>query len=313
MTKMLWRKRGLIFEGDSALPWSRSHAQIPTVSSFKPGVLSIFYSSRDANNLSRIGRVDVDSGDPSKIIARYSAPVLELGLLGTFDDSGMMPSSIVKLHDRIFLYYIGWNVRTNVPYHNSVGLAVSDDGGESFRRAFEGPVMDRTSNEPFFCGTSCVRVEDGLWRNWYMSCTGWENVDGRVEPRYHLKYAESSDGVHWRRDGVIAIDYGSSDEGGIVRATVCKAKNLYQMWFSFRSLVGYRTNSSNSYRIGYAESLDGIKWVRKDRQVGIDVSEDGWDSLMLAYPEVVDIENHRFMFYNGNGFGLTGIGYAIAE
>ncbi|WP_245213935.1 hypothetical protein [Rhodoferax sp. AJA081-3] len=87
-----------------------------------------FYSSRDTHNLSRIGRLDVDAKDPSKIMARHDAPVMELGEPGTFDDSGMMPSSIVKVGDRIFLYYIGWNVRNTVPYHNSVGLAVSDDG-----------------------------------------------------------------------------------------------------------------------------------------------------------------------------------------
>ncbi|WP_245213934.1 hypothetical protein [Rhodoferax sp. AJA081-3] len=134
-----------------------------------------------------------------------------------------------------------------------------------------------------------------------------------MEPRYHLKYAESSDGIHWQRNGVIAIDYGSSDEGGVVRASVCKDGDLYRMWFSYRSLAGYRTKPGSSYRIGYAESVDGITWIRLDEQAGIDVSEEGWDSFMLAYPEVIDIENNRLMFYNGNGFGLTGIGYAIAE
>lgn len=304
---------GEIFESDRTLAWSRSHAQIPTVSSFKPGVISVFYSSRDVHNVSRIGRFDVDANDPSRIIERYSEPVMELGGRGTFDDSGMMPSSIVKFHDRIFLYYIGWNVRNTVPYHNSVGLAISDDGGKSFHRAFLGPVMDRTMDEPFFCGTSCVRIENGLWRNWYMSCTGWECVAGRMEPRYHLKYAESSDGIHWQRNGVVAVDYGSLDEGGVVRASVCKDESLYRMWFSYRSLVDYRTNPGSSYRIGYAESDDGMTWIRKDAEAGINVSDEGWDSFMLAYPEVIDIENRRLMFYNGNGFGLTGIGYAIAE
>ena len=64
------------------------------------------------------------------------------------------------------------------------------------------------------------------------------------------------------------------------------------------------------YRIGYATSDDGIAWTRRDDEAGIDVSEDGWDSLMVAYPHVVEHESRRYMLYNGNGFGASGFGWA---
>ena len=47
-----------------------------------------------------------------------------------------------------------------------------------------------------------------------------------------------------------------------------------------------------------------------DDQAGITLSDEGWDSFMLAYPDVVDVGGHRYMFYNGNGFGQTGFGFA---
>jgi hypothetical protein len=305
-----WHKHGLIYSVDKRLPWALTHAQIPTVAGVRDGELSLLFSSRDAQNRSLIARMEVDAKEPSLILRVHSQPVLPLGLPGSFDDCGMMPSSVVDWQGRRYLYYIGWNVRNTVPYHNSVGLAVSDDEGATYRRLYEGPIMDRTAAEPYFCATTCVRIENGLWRNWYLNCTGWVEVAGRMEPRYHLKYAESDDGIHWRREGRVAIDYDSPEEGGIVRASVCKDGFLYRMWYSYRALAKYRTESASSYRIGYAESGDGLEWKRMDDRSGITVSEHGWDDMMVAYPEVADVQGRRFMFYNGNGFGQTGFGYA---
>jgi hypothetical protein len=77
------------------------------------------------------------------------------------------------------------------------------------------------------------------------------------------------------------------------------------MWYSIRF--------GKTYRIGYAESTDGVDWQRKDNQVGIDVSDAGWDSEMIEYPCVFDHAGERYMLYNGNGFGKTGFGLAILE
>lgn len=312
MESIHWEKKGLIYCPDGSLEWAQTHAQVPTIDVIDSERLRIFFSSRDSNNRSRIGYIEVSARNPQEILYVHPDPVLELGTPGTFDDSGLMPSCLVSHEGRKYLYYIGWNVRNTVPYHNSIGLAVSDDGGRSFRKCFYGPIMDRTAEEPYFCATSCVIIENGIWRNWYLSCTEWINVNGKQEPRYHLKYAESCDGIHWKRNGVVAIDYKNSDEGGLVRASVMKCERCYQMWYSYRGSVDYRNESACSYRIGYAESADGIKWTRMDHLSGIDVSPDGWDSFMVAYPHVVEVSDKLMMFYNGNGFGQSGIGYAVA-
>ncbi|WP_369065622.1 glycoside hydrolase family protein [Burkholderia gladioli] len=312
MSMIRWQKKGLIYAADERLPWAASHAQIPTLATVKDDALQILFSSRDADNRSRIARLDVRRDAPGEILRVEPSPVLELGQIGTFDDCGTMPSSVVEHDGRLYLYYIGWNVRNTVPYHNSVGLAISEDGGKTYRRRFEGPVMDRTAEEPYFCATTCVRIENGIWRNWYLSCTGWMRINGVAEPRYHLKYAESRDGIHWERRGLVAIDYADQDEGGIVRASVHRDGDLYRMWYSMRGHTGYRENQAASYRIGYAESTDGIAWRRLDEQAGIDIGESGWDAFMLAYPEVFPVGERLYMLYNGNGFGASGFGYAEA-
>ena len=64
---------------------------------------------------------------------------------------------------------------------------------------------------------------------------------------------------------------------------------------------------------GYAESNDGLEWKRKDEEVGIETSDNGWDSEMLAYPYIYKHNEKIYMFYNGNGFGKSGFGYAELE
>jgi hypothetical protein len=76
------------------------------------------------------------------------------------------------------------------------------------------------------------------------------------------------------------------------------------MWYCYRG---------TAYRLGYAESADGIAWARKDEEVGIDISPSGWDSEMLAYPWVLRHGNAMYMFYNGNSYGKSGVGLAIAS
>jgi len=139
----------------------------------------------------------------------------------------------------------------------------------------------------------------------------WVVVDGKPEPVYHIRYAESRDGVNWDRPGTVCIDLKSPEEGGITRPCVIKEHGFYRMWYCHRGVRDYRTNKANSYRIGYAESPDGISWERKDELAGIDVSDEGWDSVMITYPYVYEHQGQKHLIYNGNGFGQSGFGHAV--
>ncbi len=309
----MWLKQGRVFQPQQNHVWNQSHAQLPIVEPVSSDIWRIYYSSRDQENHSRFSFIEVEAGHPENILRVAEQPLLELGELGSFDESGQMCVCIVSHGDVKYLYYAGWCEKKRVPYHNSIGLALSMDGGETFTKYAPGPLFDSKPFEPYFTGTACVRIDEGLWRMWYQSCTRWQVINGRPEPFYHIKYAESDDGISWRRQGKIAIDYKDPAEAGICSASIIQDGAVYKMWYCYRKAMGYRDNPDNSYRIGYAESEDGISWQRLDRQVGIDVSEHGWDSEMLAYPNVVIDKGRKFLFYNGNGFGQTGFGYAVQE
>jgi hypothetical protein len=304
----MWTKEGLIYNVNGDFEWNFSHAQTPVVDVLDD-CLRIYYSSRNKNGKANISFIEVDKRNPKKILYVHDKPILDFGNIGCFDDSGLMPTCIINVGNEKYLYYIGWSLRQTVPYHNAIGLAVSIDGGRSFTKPFKGPIITTNHIEPFFSGTAFVIRENGVFKMWYLSCIKWEIIDNKAEPFYNLKYAESNDGINWNQTGKIAIEL-LSDEGGLASATVIKRLEKYQMWYCYRGANNYRNDKSNSYRIGYAESIDGINWVRIDDKCGISVSEFGWDTEMICYPYVIKNEKLQ-LFYNGNGFGKTGFGYAI--
>jgi hypothetical protein len=307
-----WDKKGQIFVPKSNERWMVSHATIPVVDPIAEDVLRIYFGVRDTSSYTTTTYIDVEAENPKNVLSVHeSEPILGLGELGAFDDTGAQCSWIVNHGGMKYLYYIGWNAGVSVSYRNSIGLAISDNQGASFTRLYKGPIIDRSRTEPHFCSTPCVLIENGIWRMWYLNAIRWEMIDGRSEPLCHIKYAESRNGIDWDRREVVCIGLKSPDEGAVVRPCVIHENGLYKMWYSYRARRDYRRNPKNTYRIGYAESGDGLDWVRKDEVVGIDVSEDGWDFQMIAYPYVYKHRDTLHMVYCGNDFGKAGIGYAV--
>jgi hypothetical protein len=310
MRGVRWRKLGRIFCVDGDRTWNKSHAQVPTAMLMNERI-RIYYSTRDAANRTSTSFFDVSTADPTRVLWVHNAPLLKPGAHGSFDDCGAMASAVVREGAETLLYYVGWNVRNTVPFHNSIGVAISRDDALTFSRSFAGPILDRCRVDPYFCTTAHVR-RTGTWQMWYSSGTEWRQSGSRLEPLYHIKYATSENGIDWDREGSIAIDFNADEEGGLVRPTVMYFEGGYRMWYSRRSWHDYRGGNS-SYRIGYAESADGLRWQRRDEAACIDVSDMGWDSEMIEYPCVVRCDGKLYLFYNGNGFGSTGIGVAIGE
>lgn len=300
---MKWRKLGNIFcpKGDSE--WMKTHAAVPFSEHLDGDLFRVYFTSRDVKQQSHTAYIDIDILNPFDILSVSTAPVLTPGSLGEFDDSGSMACWLTSKDHVDYMYYQGWNLGVTVPFRNSIGLACRSDR-EGFRRYSPGPILDRSMFEPHFTATPCVIVDGLKWRMWYLSCTEWLKEGDSVKHKYHIKYAESDDGINWQRNGVVAIDYADENEYAISRPSVLRDGKIWRMWYSYRG---------DFYRIGYAESADGIHWQRLDSMVGIDVSETGWDSEMIEYPFVFDHKGKRYMLYNGNNYGETGFGLAVLE
>ena len=302
---MNWKKQGIIFNANNNNDWMCTHASVPIAEHIKEDEFRIYFSPRDLQNRSFTGYVEIDIKNKKKITKISNKPVISPGDLGGFDDRGTIASSIVTYNDKKYLYYIGWNKGVTIPYSNAIGLATSNTNEEKFEKYSQGPIIGRDVIDPFFTASSDVIIENDLWRMWYLSCTKWEIREGKPSPNYNIKYAESKDGIDWDRKKITCIDFKNDEEWAISRPCVIHNNDGYRMWYSYRGV--------KNYRIGYAESKDGINWDRKDDQAGIDVSEEGWDSEMIEYPFVFEHKGESYMLYCGNDYGKTGFGYAILE
>jgi len=301
---VIWKKLGLVYCADGQWDWARSHAYIPTSIMLSEDRIRVYVSLLDRAKVGRIGYVDLDARDPLDILKVSSRPVLEVGEPGTFDDSGVTPISVLPYQRKLYLYYVGWQLGVKVRYFLFTGLAVSGDGGESFERYSRVPIVERSNEEPFVRSAAHVHRNDGIWRMWYVASNGWIRVHGKAVPRYDIRNLESDDGISWGKNGAVCLRPASEDEFGLGRPFVIEEDGLYRMWYSIRTI-------SRGYRLGYAESQDGRSWLRKDGEVGIDISDRGWDSQMICFACVQKTEYGTYMFYNGNNYGESGFGVAI--
>lgn len=299
-----WAHRGLVVQAPVPVAWAVSHAALPVVhpdGAPAPG-LRLYVATRDAGGRSQIaaGRMTLETGEASF----DPEPAVTSGAAGAFDELGATTSCVVTDGNRVHLFYTGWGRSPDRPFTLAIGCAVSADGGHSFEKPTEGlPLVTAHGPGRELAASPAVLVEDGLWRMWYVAGTGWEVHEGRPRPTYRVDYAESTDGSTWTPTGVVCLDPRWWGDVGIARPCVVAAEPGYRMWFCTRGA---------SYRIGYAESTDGIEWQPGPEPFAFRPSGEAWDAEMQAYPFVLRHDGAWHMLYNGNGFGRTGVGHAVA-
>lgn len=304
---MKWHKLGVVWKPDGSLDWARTHAMGPTPYRLNDDVIRVYLTCLDDKGRGRPGYVDVSSADPTKVLNVSTQPLLDIGEPGTFDDNGMVLLSIVPVDEQtVYMYYAGFELGVNVRYRIFTGLAISNDGGETFARHSRAPILDRSDSERMFrCG--CFVIKDGdVYKLWYVAGNDWTELRGKMMPVYDLRYQESADGLKWSDSGTLSMALTGDDEHGFGRPWIVKRDDgTYQMFYSIRRV------SFAAYRLGYAESRDGIEWVRRDDDMGLDVSPDGVDSEAIMYSAPIRVGAKTYCFYNGNNFGEQG--FCVAE
>jgi len=296
-----WNKLGRLLAPSKELPWmstySGSASVLPNKNSSR---VTVYVTGRDNRNRSSIGQFTLDLESSIEILDIKDKPVLSFGERGTFDENGVSYPYVVANRDKIYMFYTGWMPTVLTPFQNHLGLAVRCTDG-SFSRVSKVPIMDRNHDDPLCIGSACVIHELGHWQMWYTSFLKWGEVSTEPKHYYHIKYAESEDGILWRRPNKVCVSFENKEEFAIGKPSVVKINNTYHMWFCHRG---------SQYRIGYAYSTNGKDWTRKDEWAGIGLSEEGWDSESICYPYVFRHKDNLFMLYCGNKYGKEGLGIA---
>src|SRR5689334_21047274 len=222
---MRWKRLGRIFAPSGQRDWMVSHASVPYAEWLEGDLFRIYFTPRDAENRSHLGWLEIELTRPDRILRIAETPLLAPGGPGAFDDCGAMGSWFVAAAGSRHHYYIGWNLRRPMPFHVSIGRASAPAAVDvpGVLEKLPGPIL----------------------------------VRGAPSASYNVRYAESSDGIRWRRAAAVAIDLVHPDEIAIARPAVLRDDGGYSMWYSWRGRCF-------PYRLGYATSPDGEVWTRHD-------------------------------------------------
>ena len=303
-----WINYGLVFQPNSNLSWMQSHAQLPTILRLNDKLVRIYFAGRNKEQKSHIGFFDFDL-QTKKTINYSMNPVLLPEKIGFFDSDGVYPSSVVEINDKIYLYYIGW-IKGAIPplFYAGIGLAISQDGGNTFKKYSKAPILSRGIHDPCFVTAPNVFCEGSKFKMIYTSGIKWEfDKNRKLTSFYDLKESYSNDGINWNREGLVVV--GLKDkERNISRSNLISFKNGTQ-------LLLYGVSSSKSpYQIKYSIKDTNGKWVRSSNVIPrIILGMNDFDSNTMSYPSSLWYENKIYMFYNGNNFGKDGVGLRVLE
>ena len=312
---MEWTKLGQVFDFKNS-PFKDkfiSHAQSPQAVVFDDYV-RVYFTTRKADGdffLSYPQFVDYNK-DFSEIINYSNDEIIPLGNLGCFDEHGIFPFSPLKIGNEIKAYTSGWTRRVSVSVDSGIGLGISSDNGITFEKLGDGPILSSSLNEPFLVIDAFVRFFEDRYYMFYIFGEKWAKSSESSQPErvYKISFATSEDGLNWKKSGKKIIEDVIDENECQALPTVIKISNKYVMFFCYRNMVNFRTNKECSYKIGYAYSDDLINWTRDDENSGMFLSDNGFDSEMMCYPNIFEMDNEYYLLYNGNNFGEKGFGIA---
>ena len=139
---------------------------------------------------------------------------------------------------------------------------------------------------------------------------GVETGHGDTIPEIGIAYAESADGIHWKKpvDQLLIAPRGfevTPYEYICSKPCIVKWQGSYVMWVN---------TFGTAYRVHRLTSADGLHWhwakrLGPDGELGVG-GVGSFDDQQRSYPTVVSCNGILHCWFTGNRFGETGMGYA---
>ncbi|HJY83344.1 MAG TPA: D-glucuronyl C5-epimerase family protein [Candidatus Binatia bacterium] len=170
------------------------------------------------------------------------------------------------------------------------------------------PLGSKGAPDSFHAEHPSVLYDGRLFRMWY---AGYGDTPGNQ--LWRILSAESFDGVHWEKTGVV-LEPGSCsswDQGGVAFPFVLEdpsssAGERYKMWYAGRDGTTY-------VGIGLAISPDGVHWTEQGLVLPRSSDGSAWDSTLIISPSVVKSGDRYEMWYVGGSARGQGVGYAASS
>lgn len=299
---MEFRRLGHVFQPAGNRPWAHSHAANPFAVPDGDGHLEVYFATRDDANRSHIASISLRRGASGFAVVGEPRLELEPGPDGAFDEHGVSMGSVVDVGGDRFLFYLGWQLQDDVPWRNTIGLAIRRHGAPRFEKIGERPILGLSDVDPHSVSYPTVTADDG-WVMWYGTNLRWGATPDSME--HAIRRAVSDDGLNWVPDDELAVDIDrGSGEFAIARPAVIRRGDSMVMAFGSR-----RRDVAQPYRIAIVTSEDGRTWQRRSDPTWTGDAA-AWESEMTCYPDFVRHGDQTLLAYCGNGFGATGFGLA---
>lgn len=242
------------------------------------------------------------SSDDGISWTKYPFPVIYYGQFGEWDNYRRV-ESIIRVNDTLKMWFSAYK---EIPFEMRIGYASSIDGISW--EIHPNPVLDIGQDgewdDSFVYGPSVI-YHNNEYLMWYTGNGGNDNPS-------RIGYASSDDGINWEKDQVNNPVVETGPEGSYYESWLnhpCVIRNdgLFEMWFSGHDVFEH-------YRIGYANSEDGINWDYISEEPVLDIgASETWDDIAVYRPSVI-IDDHQYkMWYSGYNGSRHRVGYALGN
>lgn len=306
---MIFEKRGMICNQNTFpdISWYKKNIMKPVAYGIDQQRIRLYVTLCDEDNVGRIGYIDINADDPKDILDYSRDPCINIGEEGKFDSHGCVSACIYEENDIMYMYYSGYNRHQDVPYTILTGCAVCRDNERvQFDKINDGnAILAPTQHEKYFRANPYVLMADGKYCMWYIGGNDWIELDGARKPLYNAKYIQTENKLQWEDDfPEVSMDLpDNKDVTGYSIGTIWRDDPKYKMILSIRYL-------SKGYRLGYAESIDGIHFTLRENEILLRGKNMEWDREMQCFPYLYTQKNKTYLFYVGNHYGIGGLGYA---
>lgn len=307
---MIFQKKGMICNSATFkdIPWYVKNIMKPIPYYMeREEKLRLYVTLCDADNIGRIGYIDLNPENFNEILDYSRTPCIDIGEAGKFDSRGCVSSCIYEEDGMMYMYYSGYNMSMDAPYVVSSGCAVCvDDNKKIFKKLNHGEaILKITSDERYHRSNPYMLKTGERYGMWYIGGDDWIDTDKGRKPLYNLKYIQSENKMEWNSDEVeIALDLLSNSGvlGGSI-GNILQDNTEYKMILSIRYLT-------KGYRLASAVSRDGIHFSLEREGIQLVGENADWDKEMQCFPYLFKYNGKVYLFYVGNHYGIGGLGYA---
>jgi len=199
----------------------------------------------------------------------------------SWDNKSVTVPTVIYDNGKLKMWYHG----ISSDNASGFGLAESDDG-ITWQKKSASPLLvpENESGVTQISIEEPVVIKNNIYHMWYCSTD--------ADQKYHIHYATSADGINWQKyPGYVLSGSESWESRGVTNPFVIYKDGQYWMW--------YQAWGSGNWKIGFAQSTDGIHWQK-------------YPGNPLILPESLGVDGNPGVIFMNNKFYLWYTSFTMA-